>query len=252
MISAKPGRTELSVDVGRAKKTAPCTLAKLTVTGPGLCCYRHAMTRPRVILADDHTLLLEAFQKLLAEDCEIVAAVSDGRALLDATERLRPDVVVVDIAMPLLNGIDAARHIKQTLPDTRIIFLTMNEDPDLAAEAFRGGASGYLLKRSAASELRTAIREVMKHRSYVTPLVTEGLMGSMLQGHDARREAHDLTARQREVVQLVAEGRSMKEVGHILNITPRTVAFHKYRIMEQLNIKTTAELIQFAIRQHIV
>jgi DNA-binding NarL/FixJ family response regulator len=210
------------------------------------------MIRPRVILADDHTLLLDAFRKLLMDDCEIVAAVSDGRALLEATATLRPDVVVVDIAMPLLNGIDAARQIKQTLPDTRIIFLTMNEDPDLAAEAFRAGASGYLLKRSAASELQTAIREVVMHRSYVTPLVTEGLMGSMLRGPATRQAPQELTPRQREVVQLVAEGHSMKEVGNILNIAPRTVAFHKYRIMEQLNIKTTAELIQFAIKHHII
>jgi DNA-binding NarL/FixJ family response regulator len=165
---------------------------------------------------------------------------------------LRPDVVVVDISMPLLNGIDAARQIKQALPDTRIIFLTMNEDPDLAAAAFRAGASGYLLKRSAASELQTAIREVMRRRSYVTPLVTEGLMGSMLQGPESAHGAQQLTPRQREVVQLVAEGHSMKEVGHILNIAPRTVAFHKYRIMEQLKIRTTAELIQFAIKHHIV
>jgi DNA-binding NarL/FixJ family response regulator len=210
------------------------------------------MIRPRVILADDHTLLLDAFRKLLVDDCEVVAAVSDGRALLEATATLRPDVVVVDIAMPLLNGIDAARQIKQTLPDTRIIFLTMNEDPDLAAEAFRAGASGYLLKRSAASELQTAIREVVMHRSYVTPLVTEGLMGSMLRGPATRQAPQELTPRQREVVQLVAEGHSMKEVGNILNIAPRTVAFHKYRIMEQLNIKTTAELIQFAIKHHII
>ena len=210
------------------------------------------MIRPRVILADDHTLLLDAFRKLLMDDCEVVAAVSDGRALLEATATLRPDVVVVDIAMPLLNGIDAARQIKQTLPDTRIIFLTMNEDPDLAAEAFRAGASGYLLKRSAASELQMAIREVVMHRSYVTPLVTEGLMGSMLRGPATRQAPQELTPRQREVVQLVAEGHSMKEVGNILNIAPRTVAFHKYRIMEQLNIKTTAELIQFAIKHHII
>ena len=210
------------------------------------------MIRPRVILADDHTLLLDAFRKLLVDDCEVVAAVSDGRALLEATATLRPDVVVVDIAMPLLNGIDAARQIKQTLPDTRIIFLTMNEDPDLAVEAFRAGASGYLLKRSAASELQTAIREVVMHRSYVTPLVTEGLMGSMLRGPATRQAPQELTPRQREVVQLVAEGHSMKEVGNILNIAPRTVAFHKYRIMEQLNIKTTAELIQFAIKHHII
>jgi DNA-binding NarL/FixJ family response regulator len=210
------------------------------------------MSRPRVILADDHTLLLEAFQKLLNDDCDIVGMVSDGRALLAATDSLRPDVVVVDISMPLLNGIDAARQIKQALPDTRIIFLTMNEDPDLAAAAFRAGASGYLLKRSAASELQTAIREVMRRRSYVTPLVTEGLMGSMLQGPESAHGAQQLTPRQREVVQLVAEGHSMKEVGHILNIAPRTVAFHKYRIMEQLKIRTTAELIQFAIKHHIV
>jgi DNA-binding NarL/FixJ family response regulator len=210
------------------------------------------MIRPRVILADDHTLLLDAFRKLLMDECEVVAAVSDGRALLESAATLRPDVVVVDIAMPLLNGIDAARQIKQTLPDTRIIFLTMNEDPDLAAEAFRAGASGYLLKRSAASELQMAIREVVMHRSYVTPLVTEGLMGSMLRGPATRQAPQELTPRQREVVQLVAEGHSMKEVGNILNIAPRTVAFHKYRIMEQLNIKTTAELIQFAIKHHII
>ncbi len=210
------------------------------------------MSRPRVLLADDHTLLLEALQKLLVDDCDIVGAVSDGRALLTEAGRLRPDVVVVDVAMPLLNGIDAARQLKELLPDTRIIFLTMNEDPDLAAEAFRAGASGYLLKRSAASELQTAIREVMKRRSYVTPLVTEGLFGSILHWRDSGQSTPQLTSRQREVIQLVAEGHSMKEVAAILNITPRTVAFHKYRIMEHLKIRTTAELIQFAIKNHIV
>jgi DNA-binding NarL/FixJ family response regulator len=210
------------------------------------------MNRPRVILADDHTLLLEAFGKLLVDECDVVAAVADGRALVEAVARLRPDVVVVDISMPLLNGIDAARQIKQAQPDVRIIFLTMNEDPDLAAAAFRAGATGYLLKRSAASELLTAIREVMRHRSYVTPLLTEGLAGSRLQPREPRQGPELLTTRQREVVQLVAEGRSMKEAGQILHIATRTVAFHKYRIMEQLNIKTTAELIQFAIKHHIV
>ena len=208
------------------------------------------MSKPRVLLADDHTLLLEAFQKLLADDCEIVGAVSNGRALVAAAATLRPDVVVVDVTMPLLNGIDAARQIRQADADVRIIFLTMNEDPNLAAEAFRAGASGYLLKRSAASELVTAIHEVMKRRSYITPLVTEGLVGSMLHGLDSRPPT--LTPRQREIVQLVAEGRSMKEVGAILNIAPRTVAFHRYRIMEQLHLKSTAELIQFAIKNHIV
>jgi DNA-binding NarL/FixJ family response regulator len=211
------------------------------------------MRRARVLLADDHTLLLEAFQKLLADECDVVGTVSDGRTLVSESVRLKPDVDVVDIAMPLLNGIDAAKQLREAVPQTRIVFLTMNEDPDLAAEAFRVGASAYLLKRSAASELLTAIREVLRGRSYVTPLITQGLMGSVLHpGHASKGAVKALTVRQREIVQLVAEGHSMKQVASILNIAPRTVAFHKYRIMEQLNIKTTAELIQFAIKRHIV
>src|SRR6185295_11487992 len=181
------------------------------------------MSRPSVLLADDHTLLLEAFEKLLAEDCDVVGMVADGRALVAAALKLKPDVVVVDIAMPLLNGLDAARQIKQLLPETRIVFLTMNEDPDLAAEAFRAGASGYLLKRSAASELLTAIREVVQRRSYVTPLVTEGLVGSMMSGSALHQSSQHLTDRQRAVVQLIAKGHSMKEIASILNIVPRTV-----------------------------
>jgi DNA-binding NarL/FixJ family response regulator len=205
--------------------------------------------RPRVLLADDHTLLLEAFQKLLAEACDIVGMVSNGRDLVLAASSLNPDVVVVDVAMPLLNGLDAVRQIKRSHPAIRIIFLTMNEDPDLAAEAFRAGASGYLLKRSAASELLTAIREVAAHRSYITPLVTEGLVGSMLHGV---QPPPSLTQRQREILQLVAEGHSMKETAAILKIAPRTVAFHKYQLMAQLQIRTTAELIQFAVNHHVV
>lgn len=209
------------------------------------------MTRPRVMLADDHTLLLDAFRKLLADDCDVVGTATNGQELLEGVERLHPDIVVVDISMPLLNGLDAARRLKQMHPDVRILFLTMNEDPDLAAEAFRAGASGYLLKRSAASELMLAIRETMNRRSYVTPLVTGGLVGSMLQDRNGKPR-NDLSPREREVVQLIAEGHSMKEAAAILKITPRTVAFHKYKAMEQLNIRTTAELIQYAIRHHIV
>ena len=209
------------------------------------------MPGPRVLLADDHALLLGAFEKLLAEDCEVVGKVSDGRALVAAAETLRPDIVVLDIQMPLLNGLEAGRQIKQRLRDTKLVFLTINEDPDLAAEAFQAGASGYLLKRSAASELITAIREVMQGRSYVTPLVTEGLVGSLLHVHE-RSSAHELTPRQREILQLLAEGRSMKEVAGVLNVTPKTVAFHKYRMMEQLKVKSTAELIRYAFQHHIV
>ena len=153
--------------------------------------------------------------------------------------------------MPLLNGLEAARQIKQFDKTVKLVFVTMNEDPDLAAEAFRAGGSAYLLKRSAGAELLTAIREAMKHRSYVTPLVTEGMLGSLMHSKtDA--PSRQLTSRQREVLQLLAEGKSMKEVAGILNVTARTVAFHRYRMMEQLHIRTNAELIQYAIRNHFV
>lgn len=208
------------------------------------------MSRPRVLLADDHTLLLDAFEKLLAEECDVIGTASNGRALIAAAMELHPDIVVVDVAMPLLNGIDAARQLKALLPSIRVIFLTMNEDAELAAEAFRAGASGYVLKRSAASELIAAIREVARGRSYVTPLATGGLVDSIL--HHPSGSSHELTPRQREIVQLLAEGRSMKEVAAVLDITARTVAFHKYRIMETLHLKSTAELIQYAVRHHIV
>jgi DNA-binding NarL/FixJ family response regulator len=207
------------------------------------------MERARIVVADDHNLLLDALQKLLSDDFDVVATVADGRSLVREAGRLKPDVAVVDLAMPDLNGLEAARQLKREAPNTRIVFLTMNEDPDLAAEAFRAGASAYVLKRSAAAELVTAIREALQSRSYVTPLITQGLMGSLQQ---KERKQSTLTTRQREVVKLVAEGNSMKQVADILNIAPRTVAFHKYRIMEQLKIRTTAELIQFAIRSHIV
>src|SRR4051812_34911384 len=209
------------------------------------------MAKPRVILADDHTLLLDAFEKLLAPECDIVAKVADGRALLAAVQEHHPDVVVLDLGMPLMNGLEAARHIKQMDPSVRLVFVTMNEDPDIAAEAFRAGGSAYLLKRSAGSELLTAIREAMKRRSYVTPLVTEGMLGALMKSA-GEKSSPQLTTRQREVLQLLAEGKSMKEVAALLNVTARTVAFHKYRMMEQLKIKTTAELIQYAIRQHVI
>jgi DNA-binding NarL/FixJ family response regulator len=178
-----------------------------------------------------------------------VGQVSDGRALVTAADNLKPDLIVLDISMPLLNGLEAGRQIKQKSPGVKLVFLTMNEDADLAAEAMRSGASAYLLKRSAASELLTAIREVMQGRSYITPLVTEGVVGSLQQ---VDQQAQQLTPRQREVLQLLAEGHSMKEVGNLLNLTPRTVAFHKYRMMEQLKVKSSAELIQYAVKHHIV
>ena len=210
------------------------------------------MRKPRIILADDHTMLTEAFERLLASDYEIVDRVADGRTLVEATTRCKPDVVVADISMPLLNGLDAMRKIKQTLPDIKIVFLTVNDDPDLVTEAFHCGASGYVLKNSAASELTEAIEQVLRGRSYVTPLVTKGMVDSFIEGKNGGEESPTLTPRQREVLQLLAEGHSMKRAAKILNISPRTVAFHKYRIMDKLHISSNAELIQFAIKKKII
>jgi DNA-binding NarL/FixJ family response regulator len=210
------------------------------------------MKRLRILLADDHRLLREAFAQLLEPGCDVVAAVADGRALLAAARELHPDIVVLDIAMPLLNGLDAARQLKGLMPGVKLIFLTVSEDPDLVAEAFRVGASGYLFKNSAASELFKAIEEVSQGRSYVTPLATQGPVGSSVHPPGTARGFERLSTRQREVMQLLAEGRTMKEIARILAITPRTVAFHKYQMMGDLGIKTSAELVRFAIRHHIV
>ncbi len=206
------------------------------------------MSVPRVLLADDHVLLLGAFETLLSGECDIVGQVSDGRALVEAAERLKPDVIVLDISMPLLNGLEAARQIKRKLRNVKLVFLTMNEDAEIAAEAFRAGASAYLLKRSEVSELPAAIRAVMQGRSYITPLVADDLVHALMHAE----VPHQLTPRQREVLQLLAEGRSMKQVGSVMNLTPRTIAFHKYQMMKQLKVKTTAELVQYAVKHHIV
>jgi DNA-binding NarL/FixJ family response regulator len=210
------------------------------------------MKRPRIVLADDHSLLLGAFKSFLEPEFEVVGTFLDGRTLVDNVKDLHPDVIVLDIGMPAMNGLSAGQRLKQEIPSVKLIYLTMNQDPDLAAEAFKLGASGYLLKSSAASELAFAIREALTGRSYVTPLITEGMVGSFVQNLKRKKPTHKLTLRQKEVLQLLAEGRSMKEVGAILNLTPRTVAFHKYTMMEQLNLKTGAELIQYAIKNSII
>jgi DNA-binding NarL/FixJ family response regulator len=210
------------------------------------------MTLPRLMLADDHTILMEGFRKLLEPQYEIVGTVSDGRTLIEMALQLNPDVIVADIGMPLMNGLEAGLRLKQQMPATKLIFLTMNEDPDLAVEAMRSGACGYLLKTSAADELIRAIQLALKGKSYVTPQIARGMQRSFIKNPSVKGQAKTLTPRQREVVQLLAEGRSMKETADILNVTPRTVAFHKYRVMEVLSIETTAELIQFAIKSKIL
>jgi DNA-binding NarL/FixJ family response regulator len=210
------------------------------------------MALARLMLADDHTILVEAFRKLLEPHYDVVGTVSDGRALLEIAPQLNPDVVIVDIGMPLMNGLEAGLRLKQQMPSVKLIFLTMNEDPDLAVEAMRSGASGYLLKSSAAEELLRAIQMALRGKPYITPLIARGMQKSFIKNPGAKGQAKVLTPRQREVVQLLAEGKSMKEAASLLKVTPRTVAFHKYHIMEELNLATTAELIQFAIKTRIL
>jgi len=204
------------------------------------------------MLADDHTILVEAFLKLLEPNFQVVGAVSDGRALLETAQELNPDVIVADIGMPLMNGLEAGRRLKQLMPSVKLIFLTMNEDPALAAEAMRAGASGYLLKSSAATELIRALQLAAKGKTYITPQISRGMEKEFINDPRPKVRAKELTPRQREVVALLAEGKSMKEVASVLHVTPRTVAFHKYRIMADLNIRTTADLIQFAIKARIL
>lgn len=206
------------------------------------------MKAPRILLADDHTMFLEALRSLLEPAFEIVGTVTNGRALISECGRLQPDAVVLDMAMPLLGGLDAARQLKSEGNRTKLIFLTMNSDPEIAGEALRLGAVAFLLKTSAASELKTAIHEALQGRSYITPLITRDVVDSL----SIQRKKPDLTPRQREVLQLLAEGRSMKEVGALLNLAARTVAFHKYRMMEQLCVTSTAELVRFAVRTGMV
>ena len=209
------------------------------------------MKRPRVILADDQDLLLGAFKVLLEPEFKVVGTFPDGLALVAGAPEMRPDVIVLDVGMPLMNGLIAGQQLKQDLPAVKLIYLTMDQDADRAAEALRLGASGYLLKSSAAAELAYAIREVLRGRSYVTPLITKGMVGPFAPILKRKKTTHKLTLRQRAVLQLLAEGRSMKEIAVILNVKPRTVAFHKYTMMDRLNIKTSAELIQYAIKHSI-
>ena len=209
------------------------------------------MPLTRVLLADDHTVVAEGLQSLLKDTFDLVGVVHDGRALLEAVEKLRPDVVVTDISMPLLNGLDAIPQIRARYPDTKIVVLTMHADTQLAVDAFRKGASGYLLKVSPGEELITAIAQVAQGRSYITTLLAKDLISVLLEAR-GEDKGTPLTPRQREVLQLVAEGRTMKEVASILNISPRTAESHKYEIMQTLGVETTAALVQYAIRLKLI
>jgi len=211
--------------------------------------HRH---RARVIIADDHVLVAEACKSLLEPEFEVVGMVADGRALLQAAAELRPDIVILDISMPQLNGLDAGEQLKQKNRATKLIYLTMMQAPDVAAEAFRRGASGYVLKHCSAEELIVAVRRVLRGDSYLSPLITRDTVEFLLRSGAVYNEEKRISGRQSEVLQLLAEGKSMKEIAFILQLKPGTIAFHKYRIMDVLGIKTSAGLIEYAIKHHIV
>jgi DNA-binding NarL/FixJ family response regulator len=209
--------------------------------------------RVRVLIADDHTLVADLCKRLLEPKYEVVGMVNDGLSLVRAAADLRPDVIVVDIAMPVLNGMDASQTIKKMLPSIKLIVLTVNSDADVAAEAFRRGASAYLLKTCAPEELPIAVREVMLGKTYLSATLSRETISFLRNtGKQVRNERDRLTQRQREVLQLLVQGRQMKEVGALLHLSTRTVAFHKYRIMELLDIKTNADLIRYALRHHLI
>ena len=206
----------------------------------------------RIVLADDHCLFLDALKRFLEPDFEVVATFNDGYALLRGVPLLKPDLIILDIGMPLMNGLSAGQRIKQRLPKTKLIYLTMNMDRDVASEAFRLGASGYLVKSSAGTELREAIREALRDKTYITPLMSEVNGEFTGKAFRKKRNPKSLTLRQKEVLQLLVEGRSMKEVAFMLHVSPRTVAFHKYTMMNHLRLKTSAELIHFAVKGALV
>lgn len=209
-------------------------------------------SRSRILIADDHTLVADLCKKLLEAEFDVVGTVGDGRALLQSAVDLKPDVIVVDVAMPILNGLDAGQQVKQMVPAVKLVYLTMNPDPEVAAEAFRRGASGYLLKTCAADQMVIAVRKVLRGMSYLSPQLSKETVSYLRKQSMLQEEQERLTERQREVLQLLAEGKVMKEVAGVLNLTTRTVAFHKYRIMEVLGARSTAELVRYAVRNHMI
>ena len=211
------------------------------------------MSKVRILLADDHKMVAEGLRALLEPEFELVGIAEDGHELLDKAEQLKPDVIIADITMPSLNGIDAVEQLKKSGSQAKVVFLTMHHDAMYANRAFEAGASGFVLKHSAPDELLTAIREVLKGRTYITPIIAEELMQTYKNGNDIKKDpVRKLTSRQREVLQLLAEGKSAKEIAQSLHISSRTVEFHKYHIMDELGLKTSAEMVQFAIKHGII
>jgi DNA-binding NarL/FixJ family response regulator len=214
---------------------------------------RQNLGKPRVLLADDHSMLVDGLSRLLEPEFEIVGKVADGRALLDSADRLKPDVIVADVSMPLLNGIEAVRQLKRTKLRAKVIFISMHTDIELGVEALRIGASGYVLKHSAGEALSHAIREALAGRLYVSPRIALDVFSTYMEGpQQSNKTAGKLTQREREVLQLVAEGRTLRGIANILKITIRTVLFHKGNLMDKLGLRTTADLTRYAIRSGLI
>ncbi len=209
------------------------------------------MDRPRILIADNDTLVAEAFKDLIEPDYQVVKVVTDGKTLFSDAVEMKPDVVLMDMDMSLWSGFDIGRELRKLLPKTKLILLARNDDPDVASKALRQWSSGYLLKKSAGVELKRAIGEVLRGHSYVTPSIAQKLIDELIHTPQQSR-TKELTTRQRQVLQLLAEGRSMKEAAEILNIAVRTIAFHKYRIMEDFGLKTNSDLVRFAMREHLI
>lgn len=209
------------------------------------------MWRPTILLIDDHTLVLDAFKKLLEPEFEVVGTASDSQSALALAQDLKPEIIVLDIGMPNLNGLQAGPELKKRLPRTKLIVLTMNEDSEIARESLRSWASGFLLKKSAATELVKAIREALRGRTYVTPMTERQLQEQFIRNPEFDH-TRSLTPRQREVLRLLAEGKTMRETADVLHVTPRTIAFHKYKIMEEFGLRTNSDLVKLALREKVL
>jgi DNA-binding NarL/FixJ family response regulator len=213
------------------------------------------VTRPRILMADDHSLVLAGLRRLVEEEGDVVGTVEDGRALVEEAKRLKPDLILLDISMPLLNGLDAARQLTKLVPDCKLIFLTAHATPTYVTEAFKAGASGYLVKQSATAELKLAIQAVLSGQHYMTPSVTKEMLGTKRlpsEGPVCKRPVTALTPRQREVLQLIAEGKGTRSIASILNVSIKTVEFHRVRIMEELDLHSVAELTRYAVSEGLV
>ncbi|MFZ5876602.1 MAG: response regulator [Nitrospirota bacterium] len=210
------------------------------------------MTRPRIVLADDHLLVTDGMSSMLRSDFDVVATVENGRELVEAVRRLDPDVVITDMQMPVLNGIDAVAQLTKLKARAKVIVLTMHPDVSYAVRALRAGAAGFVLKHAAYAELATAIREVLKGRTYLTPMIAKDVLAKLMQTPDDPAGLSQLTARQREIMQLSAEGRSAKEIASTLNVSPRTVEFHKASIMDRLRLRTHSDLVREAVKHGLI